>query len=161
MGRLTKAPEIRYVQSGNAVCSFSMAVNRRTKQGDEVFFVDCVAWNSGTRNLADLCNNYLEKGAPVLIEGRLAIREYTTKDGDKRKATEIILSDMQMIESKSDAERRRGGGAPSSASGDREYAPARSGGGGGDSWPSDNDDLGEIPFLVDPREEREHFFPRS
>ena len=144
VGRLTKDPEIRYVQSGTAVCSFSIAINRRTKTGDEAMFVDCVAWNSGNRNLADVCNNYLRKGMTVLVDGRLAIREYTTKDGDKRKATEVVLNDMQMLDAKNAAPGGSGGGGGSNGSGERPYAPARSGGGsaGGDE---DIDD-GEIPF---------------
>lgn len=140
VGRLTRDPEIRYVQSGTAVCSFSIAVNRRTKQGEEAMFVDCVAWNGGNRNLADVCNNYLHKGMTVLVDGRLAIREYTNKDGEKRKATEVVLNDMQMLDSKGAP---GAGTSPGAANGDRPYAPARSGGA-----PSGDDDIedGEIPF---------------
>jgi len=133
VGRLTRDPEIRYVQSGTAVCSFSIAVNRRTKQGEEAMFVDCVAWNGGSRNLADVCNNYLHKGMTVLVDGRLAIREYTNKDGEKRKATEVVLNDMQMLDSKGSVPRENGGGP----------APARTGGGPG---AEDDPEDGEIPF---------------
>jgi single-strand DNA-binding protein len=143
VGRLTKDPEIRYVASGTAVCSFSIAINRRTKTGDEAMFVDCVAWNSGARNLADVCNNYLHKGMTVLVDGRLAIREYTTKDGDKRKATEVVLNDMQMLDAKGSVPGSApGAGGSSNGGGDRAYAPARTGGSGGD----DDMDEGEIPF---------------
>jgi single-strand DNA-binding protein len=144
IGRLTKDPEIRYVQSGTAVCSFSIAVNRKTKAGDEAMFVDCVAWNAGARNLADVCNNYLHKGMQVLVDGRLAIREYTTKDGEKRKATEVVLNDMQMLDSKKD-----GAGAPTrelvgAGVGGASGATATNGGGGGDfDDPSSGE---EIPF---------------
>lgn len=123
VGRLTKNPEIRYVQSGNAVTSFSIAVNRRTKQGEEAMFVDCVAWNGPSRKLADICNDYLKKGMSVLVDGRLAIREYTTKENEKRKATEVVINDMQMLDSKGAA----GGGAGYTSNGDREYAGAKTG----------------------------------
>jgi single-strand DNA-binding protein len=139
VGRLSKDPEIRYVASGSAVCSFSIAINRRSKSGDEVMFVDCVAWNSGTRNLADVCNNYLHKGMTVLVDGRLSIREYTAKDGGKRKATEIIVNDMQMLDKKDG-----GGSSEGYDGGERAYAPSRSG--GASQYEREVDDEGEIPF---------------
>ncbi len=119
VGRLTRDPEIRYVQNGNAVTSFSLAVNRRTKQGDEAMFVDIVAWDGANRKLAEICNTYLRKGMNVLVEGRLSIRSYETKEGEKRKATEIVASDMQMLDSKRDS----AAGAPAGAS----YAPTERG----------------------------------
>ena len=61
VGNLTRDPEIRYVQSGSAVTNFSIAVNRRTKGGDETTYVDIVAWDSGNYKLADICNTYLKK----------------------------------------------------------------------------------------------------
>jgi single-strand DNA-binding protein len=100
VGRLTRDPEIRYVQSGSAVTSFSIAVNRRTKQGEEAMFVDIVAWDGPNRKLAEICNTYLRKGMTVLIDGRLSIRSYETKEGEKRKATEVVANDMQMLDSR-------------------------------------------------------------
>jgi single-strand DNA-binding protein len=100
VGRLTRDPEIRYVQSGSAVTSFSIAVNRRTKQGEEAMFVDVVAWDSANRKLAEICNTYLKKGMSVLIDGRLSIRSYETKEGEKRKVTEVVANDMQMLDSR-------------------------------------------------------------
>jgi len=141
VGRLTKNPEIRYIQSGNAVTSFSIAVNRRSKQGDEAMFVDCVAWNGQSRKLADICNDYLKKGMTVLVDGRLAIREYTNKDGEKRKATEVVINDMQMLDSKN-AGASNGGG--NYAGGEREYASAGTGAGGRDDTDAAAED--EIPF---------------
>jgi single-strand DNA-binding protein len=137
VGRLTRDPEIRYVQSGNAVTSFSLAVNRRTKQGEEAMFVDCVAWNSPSRKLAETCNTYLKKGMNVLVDGRLAIREYTNKEGEKRKATEVVINDMQMLDSK---------GAPRAANGESDSygAGARSATGAGDLEEAGMED--EIPF---------------
>jgi single-strand DNA-binding protein len=97
VGNLTRDPEIRYVDGGGkAVTKFSLAINRRTKQGDETMFIDIIAWEK----LGEICNQYLKKGMSTLVEGRLAIRNYETKDGEKRKAVEVIASDMQMLDSK-------------------------------------------------------------
>jgi single-strand DNA-binding protein len=139
VGRLTKNPEIRYIQSGNAVTSFSIAINRRTKQGDEAMFVDCVAWNSPGRKLADICNEYLKKGMTVLVDGRLAIRDYTNKDGEKRKATEVVLNDMQMLDSKNSGASANGG----SYGGGSERPASTSGASGGFEDEAMED---EIPF---------------
>jgi len=142
VGRLTKNPEIRYIQSGTAVTSFSIAVNRRSKQGDEAMFVDCVAWNGQSRKLADVCNDYLKKGMTVLVDGRLAIREYTNKDGEKRKATEVVINDMQMLDSKN-AGGANGGGSYGGG-GERDFASARSDAGTTNDADAAMED--EIPF---------------
>jgi single-strand DNA-binding protein len=137
VGRLTRDPEIRYVQSGTAVTSFSIAVNRRTRQGEEAMFVDIVAWDSPNRKLAEICNTYLKKGMNVLVDGRLSIRSYETKEGEKRKATEVVCNDMQMLDSRN---ARPGDG---DGGGGYERAGVRTG--GGDSSGMDEDG-GEIPF---------------
>jgi single-strand DNA-binding protein len=98
VGNLTRDPEIRYVQSGSAVTKFALAVNRRTKGGDETTYVDIVAWDSGNYKLAETCNTYLKKGMSVLVEGRLVIRSFEDKDGNKRKATEVVIDNMQMLD---------------------------------------------------------------
>ena len=98
VGNLTRDPEIRYVQSGSAVTKFALAVNRRTKNGDDTTFVDIVAWDSGNYKLAETCNTYLKKGMSVLVEGRLVIRSFDDKDGNKRKATEVVIDNMQMLD---------------------------------------------------------------
>jgi len=137
VGRLTRDPEIRYVQSGSAVTSFSIAVNRRTKQGEEAMFVDIVAWDSPGRKLAEICNTYLKKGMTVLVDGRLSIRSYETKEGEKRKATEVVANDMQMLDSRN--------ARPANGEGGYERSGARAGtGAGGGEF--DSDDGGEIPF---------------
>jgi single-strand DNA-binding protein len=93
MGNLVRDPEIRYVQSGSPVTKFTIAVNRRTKQDDSVDYIDVVAWDK----LAETSNTYLTKGMPVLVEGRLAIRPYESKSGEKHKAAEVVISSMQML----------------------------------------------------------------
>ena len=98
VGNLTRDPEIKYVDGGGkAVTKFALAVNRKTKGGDETMFIDVVAWD----RLGEICNQYLKKGMSTLIEGRLVIRKYDDKDGNKRTAVEVVASDMQMLDSKS------------------------------------------------------------
>jgi len=98
VGNLTRDPEIRYVDGGGkAVTKFALAVNRRTKAGDEAMFIDIVAWD----RLGEICNQYLKKGMSALVEGRLAIRKYETKEGEKRTAVEVVASDMQMLDKRS------------------------------------------------------------
>ena len=91
-GNLTRDPEIRYTQSGKAVVKFSLAVNN-PRNKEETTFVDIVAWD----RLGETCNTYLKKGSSTLVEGRLVIRSYDDKDGAKRKATEVVINNMQMI----------------------------------------------------------------
>ena len=138
VGNLTRDPEIRYVQSGSAVTKFALAVNRRTKNGDDTTFVDIVAWDSGNYKLAETCNTYLKKGMSVLVEGRLVIRSYDDKDGNKRKATEVVIDNMQMLDS-------RGASRPEGSEGGYERSPAPARG----SRPSANDAADEDAALDD------------
>ena len=139
VGNLTRDPEIRYVGSGAAVAKFTLAVNRRSKQQEETDFIDVVAWDK----LAETCNTYLKKGMSCLVEGRLSIRSYETKEGEKRKATEVVCNVMQML----DRAGGGGGGRMNSDGGEsyeRSPAPARS---GASSASHDEDEaLDEIPF---------------
>lgn len=107
VGNLTRDPEIRYVGSGAAVTKFTLAVNRRSKQQEETDYIDIVAWDK----LAETCNTYLKKGMSALVEGRLSIRSYEDKDGNKRKATEVVINVMQMLD-------RAGGGRGGAPNGD-------------------------------------------
>ena len=103
VGNLTRDPEIRYVGSGAAVTKFTLAVNRRSKQQEETDYIDCVAWDK----LAETCNTYLKKGMSCLVDGRLSIRCYDDKDGNKRKATEVVVNTMQMLDRAEPRRRRR------------------------------------------------------
>ena len=139
VGNLTRDPEIRYVGSGAAVTKFTLAVNRRSKQQEETDYIDCVAWDK----LAETCNTYLKKGMSCLVDGRLSIRSYDDKDGNKRKATEVVVNTMQMLD--------RPGGSRGGDGGTYERTPravpAGANGGGGSG--SDFDDAAledEIPF---------------
>jgi single-strand DNA-binding protein len=142
VGNLTRDPEIRYIPSGSGVAKFALAVNRRTKQGDETMFIDIVAWDK----LGEICNQYLKKGMSVLIEGRLAIRSYDDKEGVKRKAVEVVATDMQMLGAKN-APGEGGGSGGNSGSYDAGSGAARGsspGGGQGNGFEDSVDD--EIPF---------------
>jgi len=94
IGNLTKDPELRYTPSGVPVARFTVAVNRPSakSEANEVDFINIVAW----RRLAEICGEYLKKGRPVSIEGRLQIRTYE-KDGEKRVYAEVVADGMQML----------------------------------------------------------------
>lgn len=95
VGTLTRDPEIRYIGSGAGVTKFRIAVNpnKRDAKPEDTLFIDIVAWEK----LAETCNTYLKKGGSVLVEGRLSIRQYDDKDGNKRQATEVVIFTMQML----------------------------------------------------------------
>ena len=138
VGNLTRDPEIRYVDGGGkAVTKFALAVNRKTKGGDETMFVDVVAWD----RLGEICNQYLKKGMSALVEGRLVIRKYDDKDGNKRTAVEVVASDMQMLDSKGRGNGESGG---SYSGGSRSAGAAAPAAGAGDFDEGALED--EIPF---------------
>jgi single-strand DNA-binding protein len=134
VGNLTRDPEIRYTQSGKGVTKFTLAVNN-PRNKEETTFVDIVAWD----RLGETCNTYLKKGSNCLVEGRLVIRSYDDKDGNKRKATEVVIDNMQMLGSPRD---RVAGGDDAGFNGGAPLG-ARAGG-SGDGLGDELDD--EIPF---------------
>lgn len=97
-GRLVADPEVRYTSSEVAVAHFKLAINRGSKKNgtDTTDFISCVAFGG----LAKICGEYLKKGRLVAVEGRLQIRSYEAKDGQKKSATEVILDDLQMLDYK-------------------------------------------------------------
>jgi len=138
VGNLTRDPEIRYTQSGKGVTKFTLAVNN-PRNKEETTFVDVVAWD----RLGETCNSYLKKGSNCLVEGRLVIRPYEDKEGVKRKATEVVIDNMQMLGS-----RRDGGGDDADHGYNGTRTPAASpaaAGGAPDSFGGDDLD-DEIPF---------------
>ena len=99
-GNLTRDPEVKYTPSGAAVCSFGLATNRTwtTAEGqtkEDTQFHRITAWNK----LAELCGKLLSKGKKVYLEGRLAYRSYTAKDGQQKSITEIIMDDFIVFSS--------------------------------------------------------------
>lgn len=98
MGNLTRDPELRYVPSGTAVTSFDLAVNRvyNTQAGEkkqETSFVRIVVW----ARRAEVCAEYLTKGSPVFVEGRLRSRSWETQEGQKRSTIEVIANSVQFL----------------------------------------------------------------
>lgn len=101
MGRLTKNPELRRTNSGTAVTSFTLAVDRNFKNADgtkETDFIDVVAW----RSTAEFTAKYFSKGRMAVVEGRLQMREWQDKDGNKRRSAEVIADNVYFGDSRSD-----------------------------------------------------------
>ena len=143
MGRLTRDPELRRTQSGTAVTSFSLAVDRDFKgqNGEkETDFIDVVAW----RNTAEFVSKYFTKGRLAIVEGRLQIRVYTDRDGNKRRAAEVIADNVYFGDSKRDS--ADGGYSPAPAYG----APAGRGysapAGGHSDFAEIGEEDGDLPF---------------
>jgi single-strand DNA-binding protein len=100
IGRLTKDPEVKYLQNGTPVASFTLAVDRTFKNKDgekECDFIPIVAW----RKTAELCEKYLTKGGQVAVCGRIQTRSYDAADGGKRYVTEVVADEVYFIGSKS------------------------------------------------------------
>lgn len=101
IGNLTRDPELRYTPQGTAVCTFGMATNRQwvTESGEkreEADFHRIVTWSK----LAEICSQLLSKGKRVYIEGRLSTRSWTAQDGSTRQTTEVVASDMIILDSR-------------------------------------------------------------
>ena len=103
MGRLTKNPELRRTGSGLPVTSFTLACDRDFGPKDggekETDFLDCVAW----RNEAEFVNKYFSKGQMAVVAGRLQIRGWTDKEGNKRRSAEIVADNVYFGDSKKDS----------------------------------------------------------
>ena len=127
MGRMTRDPELRRTNSGTAVASFTVAVDRdfKSQSGEkETDFIDEVAW----RNTAEFVSKDFSKGRMAVVEGRLQLRDWTDKEGNKRRSAEIVADSVYCGDSKRD-----GGDNPG-------YAPAPSGGF------NEIEDDGDLPF---------------
>ncbi len=96
LGRLTRDPEIRTTQAGKMVTSFTLAVDRFGGGKDNTDFISIVAWEK----LAEICGDYLFKGQRAMVEGRLQIRSYDGKDGQKRWVTEIVAQTVEFLDKK-------------------------------------------------------------
>ena len=95
MGRLTKAPELRYTQNQKPVVSFTLACDR-DGQDRQTDFIDCVAWNK----TAEFVDQYFIKGQMAIAEGRLQIREWTDRDNNKRRSAEVVCDRVFFGEAK-------------------------------------------------------------
>jgi len=118
IGNLTRDPELRYIPSGQAVTSFTLAVNRTYssqsgEKKDEATFLRIVTW--GKR--AEVCNEYLRKGSSVFVEGRLQSRSWQGQDGIKRNTIEVVAQNVQFLTKSSGATKAA---APKSAAANKE-----------------------------------------
>lgn len=142
IGRLTRDPEVRYTQSGIAVCTFTLAVDRRYARKAEnngqptADFIPIVAW----RKLAEICGNNLTKGRRISVEGSMQVRNYEAQDGTKRYVTEVIADEIEFLDSRN------------SGQGDGGYFPAPESSGSTPAPQAQSDSFGpaipedEIPF---------------
>ena len=99
IGRLTKDPQTRYTQSGTAVGSFTLAVDRRGKKVEgqpNADFIPCVVWGK----TAEVVANNLVKGRRIGVEGRMQVRTYNAQDGSKRYVTEVVANEVEFLDSK-------------------------------------------------------------
>lgn len=121
MGNLTRDPEVRFTPSGVAVASFGLAVNNRYKKDgnvvDEVSFFDIEAW----QKTAELCGEYLAKGRPVLIQGRLRQDRWEDDHGNKRSKIKVVATAVQFLGTKEKEDAPAGAAAP--AAGDDDDIP--------------------------------------
>jgi single-strand DNA-binding protein len=134
-GNLTRDPELRHLGSGTAVCKLRVAVNSRRKDGqsgewvDKPNYFDVTVWGAQGEN----CANYLSKGRPVAVEGRLDWREWEDQGGNKRQSVEIIANTVQFLGS------RDGAGGGGNGNGGGGFAPPQS------DVPADTSDFGGAP----------------
>ena len=146
MGRLTRDPELRRTQSGLAVTSFSVAVDRdfKSQSGErETDFIDVVAW----RQTAEFVSKFFTKGRMAVVEGRLQMRDWTDRDGNKRRSAEIVADNVYFGDSKRDGADR--GDSFGGYSAPAYNAPA--GGysapvGGASEFAEIDEEDGELPF---------------
>jgi len=101
MGRITHTPELKKTPSGTSVLNFSMAVDRRFTNGKEKItdFLDCVAWS----NQAEFITKYFKKGDMIAVIGEVQTREYEGRDGNKKKAVEIVISNVSFCGGKTES----------------------------------------------------------
>jgi single-strand DNA-binding protein len=112
MGNLTRDPEVRFLDSGMAVASFGLAVNRKWKKDgetkEEVSFFDCEAWGK----TAEICGDYLAKGRPVLIDGRLKQERWEDDNQNKRQKIKVVINEVQFLGKKDETQETSATEAP-------------------------------------------------
>lgn len=107
---MTKDPEVRYTQSGTAVGTFTLAVDRRVQKDKpkEADFIPCVVWGK----TAEVVGNYCKKGKQVAVNGRIQVRSYDAKDGTKRYVTEVIVKDLELLGKGNGSSKQNNGNYP-------------------------------------------------
>ena len=132
-GNLTRDPQLSHTPNNTAVCEFGMAINRKYKGGDgqqheDVCFVDCQAWGK----TGEIINQYMIKGKPLLVEGRLTFDQWQDKQGQKRSRLRVTVENFQFLGGQDDQQAPRAGGRQESPEmGGRQPQP-------GDYGPSNN-----------------------
>ena len=154
MGRLTRDPELRRTQTGTPVASFSLAVDRdfadKSTGQRATDFIDIVAW----RNTAEFVSKYFTKGRMAVVEGRLQIRDWQDKDGNKRRSAEVVADSVYFGDSKRDSD---GGSYAPRSNGNSGYGGGYAPANNGSSYAAPaapavsefaelSDDDGELPF---------------
>ena len=143
MGRLTRDPELRRTGSGTAVASFTLAVDRDFSPKDggerETDFIDCVAW----RQTGEFVSKYFTKGRMAVVTGRLQIRNWNDKDGNKRRTAEVIAENVYFGDSKKEDQAGGSYGAASSGSYGSYAAPS---GAPASDFAMLEDDDAQLPF---------------
>lgn len=154
MGRLTRDPELRYTQSQTPVASFTLAVDRDFAGRDggerQTDFIDCVAW----RQTGEFVSKYFSKGSMAVVSGRLQIRDWTDREGNKRRSAEVVAENVYFGESKRREESTGGYGRDSRDSYDAprrdSYSAPRAdsgyGRGSASAFAELEDDDGDLPF---------------
>jgi single-strand DNA-binding protein len=147
IGNLGKDPETRYMPEGGAVTNITIATSFQWKDKTSGEKKEDTEWHRVVffNRLAEIAGEYLKKGSPVYVEGRLKTRKWTDKEGQERYTTEIIADEMKMLGSRGDRGDSSGGGPRESAP--RESAPARSSGSAAKKPAGGFDDMeDDIPF---------------
>lgn len=142
MGNVARDPEIRYTAKQTAVASFAVAVNRTWKDAngelrEEVDFIPVVVWGKS----AEFCERYVKKGSGLLVEGRISVRSYESKTGEKRYSTEIVADNLQFVGAPRRDDNNGGGSYGGQDRGSRPYS-------GGNSYQNDgyqHRDTGSAP----------------
>lgn len=135
MGRLTADPVLRYTGQNVPVCSFTLAVERDIKSDGEkqTDFIDCVAW----RQCGEFVAKYFAKGGMAAVTGRLQMRDWTDRDGNKRRSAEVIAEHVYFCDSKKSAENDGRSAGSDKLDGLRKY---------GVNFEEEADNDGELPF---------------
>lgn len=150
MGRLTRDPELRYTQSQTPVASFTLAVDRdfggRDGGEKQTDFIDCVAW----RQTAEFVSKYFTKGRMAVVSGRLQIRDWTDREGGKRRSAEVVVDNVYFGDSRRDNNDsgNYGGNSYGSSYGDnsRSYSAPASSAPSANPFAELDDGDGELPF---------------
>lgn len=146
IGRLGQEPELRYTGSGTAVCNLRLATDDSYRDSDDNL-VERTEWHNvvAWARLAEICNEYLDKGSQIYVEGRLQTRQWEDRDGNTRYSTEVVARNVQFLDS------RGGGGAPPEEAPEKQpFRGKDSGGGqGGDGSSSSQEPDDDFEFEPD------------